>query len=54
MNTQYPAPSTQYQIPNILLVDDDLLILKSIGPALEGKGYGVVTSNNGADAIEIL
>ena len=42
------------QTYNILLVDDDPLILKSIGPALESKGYGVVTSDNGADAIEMI
>ena len=42
------------QAYNILLVDDDPLILKSIGPALESKGYGVVTSDNGADAIEMI
>ncbi|MCP4574660.1 MAG: response regulator, partial [Deltaproteobacteria bacterium] len=39
---------------NILLVDDDHLILKSLGPALEGRGYEVATSDNGAEAIEMI
>ena len=39
---------------NILLVDDDDLILKSLGPALEGRGYEVATSDNGAKAIEMI
>lgn len=39
---------------NILLVDDDDLILKSLGPALEGRGYEVATSDNGAEAIEMI
>ncbi len=39
---------------SILLVDDDHLILKSLGPALEGRGYEVSTSDNGAEAIEMI
>ena len=39
---------------SILLVDDDHLILKSLGPALEGRGYEVATSDNGAKAIEMI
>ncbi len=39
---------------SILLVDDDHLILKSLGPALEGRGYEVATSDNGAEAIEMI
>ena len=60
-NTQYPIPNTQYQIPNpqpptpnILLVDDDLFVLKSIGPFLESLGYHVTTAQSGEDAIELL
>lgn len=38
----------------ILLVDDDPFILKTIGPALEGKGYQVSTSDSGEHAIEMM
>ena len=38
----------------ILLVDDDLFILKAIGPALEDKGYQVSTAAAGEEAIEIM
>jgi len=38
----------------ILWVDDEIDLLKSHILFLEGKGYKVVTSNNGADAIEIF
>ena len=39
---------------SILLVDDDDLILKSLAPALESRGYEVATSDNGAKAIEMI
>ena len=38
----------------ILLVDDDPLVLESIGVVLENKGYEVVTVENGGTALEIL
>ena len=34
----------------ILLADDCQLVLKSLGPLLESKGYQVTTADNGADA----
>jgi len=46
--------NTEAQIPNILLVDDDLLVLKSIAPFLESLGYHVTTAESGEDAIELL
>ena len=38
----------------ILLVDDDPFILKTLGPALEGKGYQISTATTGEEAIEIM
>jgi DNA-binding NtrC family response regulator len=38
----------------IFLVDDDPFILKTIGPALEGRGYQVSTVDSGEQAIEIM
>lgn len=39
---------------NILLVDDDPFILKSIGPYLKDKGYQVTTAESGELAVEAL
>ncbi len=39
---------------DILLVDDDAVILNTIGPALENKGYRVKTANSGEQAIEMI
>ena len=36
----------------ILLVDDDPLVLESIGIVLENKGYGVKTAENGEKALK--
>ena len=38
----------------LLLVDDDLLILRSISAALEQEGYQVATAANGEEALEML
>jgi len=38
----------------ILLVDDDLLILRSISSSLEQEGYHVVTATNGKKATELI
>lgn len=38
----------------ILLVDDDLLILQTIGMALENEGYKVTTAESGEAAIDLL
>ncbi|MEE8400169.1 MAG: response regulator [Desulfobacterales bacterium] len=38
----------------ILLVDDDALILDTLGPAIESAGYRVTTAANGTEAIEKL
>ena len=38
----------------ILLVDDDPFILKTLGPALEGKGYQISTATTGEEAIKIM
>ncbi|MBW2575428.1 MAG: response regulator [Deltaproteobacteria bacterium] len=38
----------------ILLVDDDPFILKSIGPALESEGYNITTADNGKEAVEMV
>ena len=39
---------------SILLVDDDPFILKTIGPALESKGYQITTADSGDGAIELI
>lgn len=39
---------------DILLVDDDAVILNTIGPALENKGYQVTTADSGEKTIEIM
>ena len=38
----------------ILLVDDDPLILKTLGPDLENHGYDVSTADSGDGALDIL
>jgi DNA-binding response OmpR family regulator len=38
----------------ILLVDDCQLVLKSLGPLLESKGYQVTAVDNGADAASLI
>lgn len=38
----------------LLLVDDDSLILSTIGPAIESAGYNVTTAANGQEAVEKL
>ena len=42
------------QTYSILLVDDDLSVLKAIGLFLESLGYLVTTAKSGEDAIELL
>ena len=54
MTANAQIPSTKSQLPNILLVDDDPFILKTIGRSLEGKGYRVTTADSGEKAIELL
>jgi two-component sensor histidine kinase len=39
---------------NILLVDDDLFILKSVGDALESEGYIVTKAESGEEAIQMI
>ena len=53
-NTKSPIPNPQSPTANILLVDDDPFILKTIGNDLEGKGYKVTTADSGEKAIELL
>jgi DNA-binding response OmpR family regulator len=38
----------------ILLADDCQLVLKSLGPFLESKGYQVTTVDNGAEAANLI
>ena len=38
----------------ILLVDDDVFILKTIGPALEAQGYDVAVAQSGEEAVREL
>ena len=54
MNNETQTPDTQPLIPNILLVDDDRSILRSISPFLESNGYHVTTSETGEYATELL
>ena len=39
---------------HILLVDDCQLVLRSLGPFLESKGYRVTTADNGQDAARLI
>ena len=39
---------------SILVVDDELQILRLLGHALEGAGYACVTASNGRDALAIV
>lgn len=38
----------------VLLVDDDPFILRTVGPALESQGYHVTTAENGKEAVETM
>lgn len=38
----------------ILVVDDDSLVLETVGPAIENAGYNVTTAEDGTVAIEML
>jgi len=38
----------------ILVVDDDHLVVKTIGKLLENEGYAVITSESGAEALNVL
>jgi len=38
----------------ILVIDDDHLLVKTIGKLLESEGYAVITSESGRDALSIL
>ena len=37
---------------NILVIDDEQIVLKSIKKFLEGHGYGVEIAQSGAEALE--
>jgi CheY-like chemotaxis protein len=39
---------------HILLVDDDLAVLTTVGGLLEQEGYDVATAINGSEALELL
>ena len=54
MNNESQTLDTQPPIPNILLVDDDRSILRTISPFLESNGYHVTTSETGEYATELL
>ncbi len=38
----------------VLVVDDDVDVQEVVGIALKGAGYGVLTANNGDEALEVL
>jgi two-component system response regulator GlrR len=40
--------------PHILLVDDDVSLLKLLGMRLESRGYRVTTAESGRQALKIL
>ena len=42
------------KVYELLLVDDDPLILKSIGSALKKQGYGVTVAGSGEEAVRLL
>jgi DNA-binding response OmpR family regulator len=42
------------EIPTVLLVDDEMEVLKVISLSLQGKGFKVRTASNGADALHFM
>jgi K+-sensing histidine kinase KdpD len=42
------------KVKTILLVDDEMTILKSLGKDLRSEGYEVITADNGVKALEIM
>ena len=52
---QTPASSTELEIKNILLVDDDEELADTLKQLLESRNFVVTTVSNGADALrEVL
>jgi two-component system, OmpR family, KDP operon response regulator KdpE len=53
----YSLPRFPYgkvlRMPKILLVDDDLIVLRLLQPALEQREFQVVTSRSGIDALRL-
>jgi len=45
------AESASEQLPKILVVDDNEIILKTISLKLQGAGYHVITALDGAEAV---
>ena len=37
--------------PTLLLVDDDPMVIESLGPLLERSGFHVLTASQGVDAL---
>ncbi len=46
--------TSQKPIDPILIVDDDILVLKALEITLKREGYNVISANNGTSALEIL
>ena len=40
--------------PSVLIVDDELSILKSLSGLLSDEGFGVTTASNGYEALKII
>jgi len=54
-HSQSPVESTELEIKNILLVDDDEALADTLKLLLESRNFIVTTSHNGADALrEVL
>lgn len=49
--SQPPPPSTELEIKNILLVDDDELLADTLKQLLESRNYLVTTASHGGDAL---
>jgi len=53
-NTDTYCTSTEKNVSNILLVDDDLLMLEVGAEVLKSLGYQVITCDNGEDAVNLF
>ena len=40
--------------PTLLLVDDDPMVLESLGPLLERSGFHVISASNGEEALRMV
>ncbi|MGC4089121.1 MAG: EAL domain-containing response regulator [Polyangiaceae bacterium] len=46
-----PPARVERELSSVLLVDDDVAVLRAMGRSLRSKGYNVVTAHDGEDAV---